>query len=61
MFIAKMLMYGVLSLVMGFFCVGMMSDFIAWISIFGCVIVIDVLAMMDMGNSVPKLNRKNME
>lgn len=46
MFIAKIVMYGVLGGVMAIFGIGAISNPIAWISIFGCVMVIDVLAML---------------
>lgn len=46
MFIAKIAMYGVLGGVMGIFGVGVISNPIAWLSIFGCVMVIDALAML---------------
>ena len=61
MFFAKILMYGVISVAMAMFGTSIIGNTIACISIFGCVIAIDVLSMMHMRNSVTKLMRKNME
>ena len=47
MFIAKLFMYGVLGGLMAIFGIGIMTNPIASLSIFFCVLVIDILTRLD--------------